>query len=391
MRLLVITDHRHWRTPEGVYDTYCFDRAFFDDYRAVFASVTVAARMRRDAPPATARRSDGDGVTFLDLPDIQGARWMLTPTRVLLPGLAAAVRSHDAVVARLPGRASQAAAALALRHGKPLMLEIIGDASASLGLRSHGLARWLIGQRNAHAVRRIAARAQVASYVSERHLQARYPVAPGVPTAAISSIRLDPDTLTPPRAWPRDPSPLRLVLTASLVPVKNHAFLLAALAALDGLGRRSWTLDLLGDGPCRPALEAQARALGLTDRVVFHGHVSDRSVITASLDIADCFVMSSDSEGLPRAMLEAFARGLPAVGTRVGGIAELLPAADTVAPGDVAGFAALLARAGDAGWLTQHSLRALATARDYVGPVLSARRRRLLAALAALVPAPTIA
>lgn len=71
-------------------------------------------------------------------------------------------------------------------------------------------------------------------------------------------------------------------------------------------------LDILGDGPDRAKLEAQVAALGLQNRVTFHGYCGD---VTPFLARANQFVLSSDYEGLPAVVLEAMAAGVPVVST----------------------------------------------------------------------------
>lgn len=105
-----------------------------------------------------------------------------------------------------------------------------------------------------------------------------------------------------------------------LVPVKDHATLLEALALMAARGVRCQAL-IAGDGPLREALDAKARALGLADRVRWLGHRPDIEGVFAALDV---FVLSSSSEGLSNTILEAMASGVPVVATRVGGADELV-------------------------------------------------------------------
>ena len=76
-----------------------------------------------------------------------------------------------------------------------------------------------------------------------------------------------------------------------------------------------------GDGPDRPAVQALARELGVTDRVHLLGDRMDVPDILAALDVA---VLCSDYEGIPLALLEYMDAARPIVATRVGGIPELI-------------------------------------------------------------------
>jgi glycosyltransferase involved in cell wall biosynthesis len=105
-----------------------------------------------------------------------------------------------------------------------------------------------------------------------------------------------------------------------LNPVKDLGTMLDAFAALVADGAILTRLYLVGDGPDRAMLEARRQALGLEERVTFLGARSD---VYEVLMAADAFVMSSKSEGLPMALLEAMAVGVPCVATAVGGIPDL--------------------------------------------------------------------
>ncbi len=80
-------------------------------------------------------------------------------------------------------------------------------------------------------------------------------------------------------------------------------------------------LCIVGDGPLRPELEAQAAALGLGDAVRFAGWSDAMPAWHAAADIV---VNSSDSEGTPLALIEAGATGRPVVATRVGGVEDVV-------------------------------------------------------------------
>ena len=96
-------------------------------------------------------------------------------------------------------------------------------------------------------------------------------------------------------------------------------------------------LVLVGDGRHRQSLKSRARRFNLGDRIQFLGWLPAGEAVRHELDRADVFVLPSRVEGLPRAMVEAMARGLPCIGSRVGGIPELLHPEDMVPPGDTDG------------------------------------------------------
>jgi glycosyltransferase involved in cell wall biosynthesis len=103
-------------------------------------------------------------------------------------------------------------------------------------------------------------------------------------------------------------------------PVKDHATLLRAFANVSA-AVQDVDLLLVGDGPLRPDLEAQADALGITRRVRFLGVRHDVPDILAASDV---FVLPSLSEAASITLLEAMATGTPVVATNVGGNPEIV-------------------------------------------------------------------
>jgi glycosyltransferase involved in cell wall biosynthesis len=82
-------------------------------------------------------------------------------------------------------------------------------------------------------------------------------------------------------------------------------------------------LVVVGDGPERPALEAQTSSLGLASKVTFLGHREDAR---RWLSAADAYVSSSVSEGISLTILEGMSAGLPVIATAVGGTPEIVDA-----------------------------------------------------------------
>jgi glycosyltransferase involved in cell wall biosynthesis len=116
-----------------------------------------------------------------------------------------------------------------------------------------------------------------------------------------------------------------LVITAigNLYPYKGHADLINGLAGVADAMPRPWRLLIAGgDRVCHEAaLRALIAKLSLNSDVTLLGHRNDVPEILAASDL---LAMPSHQEGLPNAILEAMASGLPIVATRVGGIPELI-------------------------------------------------------------------
>lgn len=113
----------------------------------------------------------------------------------------------------------------------------------------------------------------------------------------------------------------RWVAVGSLTFQKGYDRLISAMYQLGSAGQGSRRLKIVGDGPLRSDLEERIQSLGLLDSVELLGESSDVPSILAA---ADGFVLASRWEGMPNALMEAMACGLPCVATRVGGVEELL-------------------------------------------------------------------
>jgi glycosyltransferase involved in cell wall biosynthesis len=166
---------------------------------------------------------------------------------------------------------------------------------------------------------------------------------------------------------------------------KGLAHLLDALRDLPA--DLEWSLEVVGDGPLRAALEERAAPLG--ERVAFLGQRSSedlgRRLVRASVAVFPSVrARSGDQDGLPVSLLEALATGTPVVASDLPGLADAVggggdPAGIVVAPGDVAGLTAAIVRLlGDDAERDRMGRAARARAAEYSVDAVGARYVALL-------------
>jgi glycosyltransferase involved in cell wall biosynthesis len=154
-----------------------------------------------------------------------------------------------------------------------------------------------------------------------------------------------------------------LVTVGRYAPEKDHALLLDAIARLAPTRPRLRAL-VIGGGPLEEALRRRVDELGLHAVVQLLGSREDAVAIAAA---ADVFALSSESEGLPLALLEAMVVGTAVVSTAVGGVGDAIRDGETgllVPHGDPDALAAAVERLLDDERLRQ---RLVAAAREHVG------------------------
>ncbi len=350
--------------------------ALWARYLEVFDEVQLLARARAHADLSEGwTRASGPGVKVIPLPDSVGP-WGFAKDYARIAGtIRPALTEAEAVLLRVPCHIG-GEVRRRLPPGRPYGVEVIADPwdVFSPGAVRHVLRplfRWSFTRR----LRSQCAGACAAAYVTARALQRRYPPGPDAFASSYSDVELGQDSFV---AVPRTPPPSdrrRLLFVGTLAQLYKAPDVLLeafALCAHEGLDVR---LCFVGDGKHRPELERRAAALGVSERIEFRGQLASSALVRQELDRADLFVLPSRQEGLPRAMIEAMARGLPCIGSTVGGIPELLPASDLVPPGDARQLARTIRSVvTDHARMARMSAQNLEKAREYA-PERLARRR----------------
>jgi glycosyltransferase involved in cell wall biosynthesis len=391
MRVLITLEHRFHRTPDGAVWTATINSySFWKRYLDVFDCVRVLARVADvDISEPQWLRADGPHVEFYPVPCFIGPQQFLRKLPAINRAMRNALSGEDAVIMRVPSVIWNKMTRRLKREGRPFGLEVVGDPYDVFapGGVNHPL-RPVFRTIFSRALRRQCREAHAVSYVTQRALQRRYPskalamgisdvmLPEGAFTTSYSSIELKSgQVLSSGRSRVPERGRATLVFVGSLAQLyKAPDVLIEAFAKANQRGS-DLRLRMVGDGRYRPMLEGLCRQFGIENRCEFLGQLSGGAAVQDVLDSADVFVLPSRVEGLPRAMIEAMARGLPCIGTNVGGIPELLPAEDLVEPGDADALAEKIEEiVGDPDRQRLMSACNLAEARNYVDEILREKR-----------------
>lgn len=337
---LLVTEARLLRMPDGsVWGNAAFGPRAWQRYLDVFPRVLFVARVSGadEAEPGLVRVDVPGLIEIIELPDYRGLSGLLGASPVVGRTLGRAAATAAAVIVRVPTTSGILLAPRLWATRMPYAVEVVGDPDEVFapGVVEHPIRR-VVRRTVVLQTRLLCARAATVIYVTRGILQRKYPPAPGAASVASSDVILEEAAfLEPVRMSGKVPV---LVSVGSMDQTyKGFDVLLDAVARLTG-GGTPVHLTIVGDGRHRGALEAHVTALGLRQCVTFLGQL-DTAGVRDELRKADLFVLASRTEGLPRAMLEAMAAGLPCVGTTVGGIPELLDPEAMVPPGDAAALA----------------------------------------------------
>lgn len=387
-RVAVASEIRLQRGRDGIVRTTsgAGGYEFWRRYLTAFEQITVIARVeQRDDHEGAAVTGPGVTVHALDnYVGLTGWAGSLRSNRATMR--AACALSDTAYIARVPGAVGSMMVSALRRTGRGYALEVVGDPESVV--RSGvvpGPVAVVLAPLTARQMRAQCARARAASYVTAHELQRRYPATRAQSTSSYSSIDLPVEAFRERERHGITDLPVVLTVGSLAQPYKGHDVLIRAVGLLHRQGRPC-RLRIVGSGRLLPNLTHLAKQVGVGEHVTFVGQLTPGPQVWAEFDDADLFVMPSRTEGLPRALIEAMARGVPAIGTRVGGIPELLSDADLVPPNDVGALADLMiAVLRDCDRRRRASDRNRNVAQDYAYEVVEQRRSEFYADVRALL------
>jgi glycosyltransferase involved in cell wall biosynthesis len=385
MRVMVAIEDRFIKTQNGNVYADLVDYAFLNRYLQVFSEVAVFARLSVvDQEQLDKPHANGPNVSFFPLPMYIGPWQYLIHCHKISVLAKQALAYADAFILRIPGTMATLLWKQLIKNRMPYGVEVRGDPWNVLSSRNvRSILGPILRRKWRSNMRKQCLLANAAAYVTEYILQEQYP--PGGWSTHFSSIDLPVEAVVDEQRLSKrflslddvvsGRRPFRICHAGTMDALyKAQDILIEAIAMCCNNGLRI-ELTLLGDGRYLQYFVDKAKQCKIYQNVKFLGMLPSGEPVLNQFDLADMFVLPSTTEGLPRVLIEAMAKGLPCIGTCVGGIPELLDQADMVAPGDAKMLAAKIESViRNPARLEEMARRNLKTARKYCADELNQRR-----------------
>ncbi len=237
-------------------------------------------------------------------------------------------------ILKVPGILGKLAASICRKRNVKYGVEVVGDPFDVFapGAVNHPL-RPFLRHYFTKQLKVIVKNAHSALFVTKEQLQKRYPCNTSAFNTYASNVILNTSSFASSPKIKSGRKTIEIISVGSLEQMyKAPDIVLEAVKMLLDSGI-SCRLTWLGDGKYKREVSQIATRLGISTSVKFLGKVLSGDGVLKYLDESDIFILASRTEGLPRALVEAMARGLPCIGTDVGGIPELLDE-DMIVPKD---------------------------------------------------------
>ena len=346
MNLFFVTEARFVKDRNGrIYSSGSFTYSLWKRYLSVFSSVTVVARVKNDMCMDCDENlvSSGEGVSFLCLPDISGFWGFLKGRKEIIKLMDVEFRKNNAYILRVPGMIGSVATKVLKNRNLPFAVEVVGDPWDVYAPNTPIHSRWRVILRifGYLSLKHVVRSSKAAIYVTKQYLQRRYPVSYNVYSTYASNVILKDSYIVNMSVmeFNRKLSIISIGMLAQMY--KCPDIVLEAIKILKDEGI-DCELVWLGDGKYKEAMKQYACELGVADCVRFEGLIPAGQEVINYILKADVFVLVSQTEGLPRALIEAMACGKFCVATNVGGIPELLESKWLVKPRDAKALANMI-------------------------------------------------
>lgn len=260
-----------------------------------------------------------------EIPNISSSKGLLLHKKKAKKIVEEAVLDSDYIVARLPSMSGFIAIDYAKKYSKPYLTEVVTCPWDAYW--NHSFRGKLVAPLMYRATKKRVKESKYVVYVTNEFLQKRYPTeGNSVNCSNVALTEFDDEILKRrlEKIKNKKANDKIILGTTAAVDVrfKGQQFIIEALGELKKQGYTNYEYQLVGAGNQR-YLKSVARKHGVTDQVKFLGPMLHKDVFDW-LETIDIYVQPSRQEGLPRALIEAMSRAIPAFGANTAGIPELL-------------------------------------------------------------------
>ncbi len=329
--LIVLENHFYEDKQKNIWCDRIVDYNFLKRYLEVFDKVVVAGRCQKISSVGDKKLLvSGENVEFIRLPEFIGAKGLIKNLYNIKKILRNGIRSTDCTIYRAPTHISLFTYKEVLKQHKPLALEFM--MAADKMVEGTNIIKILANKLIKKRAQKMCKKANGVSYVTEKILQNDYPckaIMDGESneffTSSYSTIDLEEKDFYK-QKWKIDEKieVFKIIHTGYMDSYrKGQDVLIKAVKKVKESGYNV-ELILIGDGKKRKEFEKLTCELQIEDIVKFKGLIKDKKEIIKNLREAHILVFPTQSEGLPRTLIEAMAQGLPCISSPVDGIPELL-------------------------------------------------------------------
>ncbi len=352
-----------------------FTEEVLSRYYAIADIITFATRTKLIDPSKTMlQKANMEKLKIVDVPNLSSIKGILINRKKAKMILDNQIKKCDYLIVRLPSLIGYIAIKIAKKNGKPYLIEVVGCTWDALW--NHSLKGKLIALPSYLTMKKAVKNAPYALYVSNKFLQQRYPC--NGKTIGCSDVLLpslvDESVLkkriSKINQMSKDKSIVLGTIAAVNVRYKGQQYVIKAISKLNKEGY-NFEYHLVGGGD-KSYLKSIAEKYNVADKVKFLGTLPHEKIFDY-LDNIDIYIQPSKQEGLPRALIEAMSRGCPSLGSKVGGIPELLNSDCVFHKGSVHEICELL-KTLDTKRMLKEAKRNFEKAKEYNNELLEKRR-----------------
>lgn len=315
--------------------------------------------------------SSGNNVTHYSMPNLSSIKRFK-----VLKEVKQIIKEHilksELIVVRLPSEYGNIAIEQAKKFNVPYIVEVVGDVYLSYKNHGHPLAK-LLAPYMAKKTKAVIKDSEYVLYVTEKYLQGMYPSKSLRISTACSNVMIDNDIY-----HLENKASFNKHFTIGLIGSYKARYkgIEDALKAIGLLKEKGIVCEfkILGNGE-KEDLQLLAKELNILEQITFDGTVPAGLPVWNWLKSLDLYIQPSHTEGLPRALIEAMACGLPCIASNVGGIPELLVEEDMHSPKDYKRLAELIEEfVLDEHRRNERSIRNIEHSKKYANTFLEKRR-----------------